>query len=165
MVQQFTLAQGEKKILDFSKWYLLCANTTSNSYSVRDTLHSIKIPVWNKFQKFLMPSGIRVNGKHSRFYHTRANFGQTISNDWLLLVAVEENVPQSNLLITWQQVWNKKQMDCLVNSNTELGQVNITWHSADSNLIQILYNTHKPQDMFLSEWLPDVFSHFWYGTA
>jgi len=88
-----------------------------------------------------------------------------MSDDWLLLIAVEENVLQSNLLITWQQVWNKKQMDCLVNSNTELGQVNITWHSADSNLIQILYNTHKPQDMFLSEWLPDVFSHFWYSTA
>ena len=114
-----------------------------------------------KCQKFHMPSGIRVNGKHS------ANFGQTISNDWLLLVAVEEkNVLQSiHLLITWQQVWNKKQMDSLVNSKTELGQVNITWHSADSNLIQILHNTHKPQDMFLSEWLPDVFSHFWYGTA
>ena len=120
-----------------------------------------------KFQKFHMPSGIRVNGKHSGFYHTRANFGQTIPNDWLLLVAVEEkNVLQSiHLLITWQQVWNKKQMDSLVNSNTELGQVNITWHSADSNLIQILHNTHKPQDMFLCEWLPDVFSHFWYGTA
>ena len=75
------------------------------------------------------------------------------------------NVLQSNLLTTWQQVWNEKQMDSLVNSKTELGQVNITWHSADGNLIQILYNTHKPQDMFLSEWLPDVFSHFWYGTA
>ena len=88
-----------------------------------------------------------------------------MTDSFLILVAVEDYLLKSNLLIIWQQVWNKKQMDCLVNSNTELGQVDITWHSADSNMIQILHNTHKPQDMFFSEWLPDVFSHFWYSTA
>ena len=121
-----------------------------------------------KFQKFHMPNSTRpIELGWMESTQDFITHGPILARqyDWLLPTAVEENVLQSNLLTTWQQVWNKKQMDSLVNSNTELGQVNITWHSADSNLIQILHNTHKPQDMFLSEWLPDVFSHFWYGTA